>query len=152
MLSNPMSHVRNTLGNLTNQMFIRPASLVAHGKIGEAATYLRKSWGAVLNGDAWNAAVEAFHKGETNKWIEGLDDPDVSKFQQQQRIHGPKRKYLRPAWKTLTFVGRFMEAQDKYFGAMIEAGEAPEPALTRLRDARPCAVETKAQMRWAFGA
>lgn len=35
---------------------------------------------------------------------------------------------------------------------MIEAGEAAEPALTRLRDARPCAVETKAQMRWAFGA
>jgi protein-tyrosine phosphatase len=35
---------------------------------------------------------------------------------------------------------------------MIEAGEAPEPALTRLRDARPCAVETKAQLRWAFGA
>lgn len=35
---------------------------------------------------------------------------------------------------------------------MVEAGEAPEPALTRLRAARPCAVETKAQMRWAFGA
>lgn len=32
---------------------------------------------------------------------------------------------------------------------MIEAGEAPEKALTRLRAARPCAVETKAQMRWA---
>ncbi|WP_430465232.1 protein-tyrosine phosphatase family protein [Tabrizicola sp.] len=34
---------------------------------------------------------------------------------------------------------------------MIEAGEPPEPALTRLRAARPCAVETKAQMRWAMG-
>ncbi len=34
---------------------------------------------------------------------------------------------------------------------MVEAGEAPEPALTRLRAARPCAVETKAQMRWAMG-
>lgn len=35
---------------------------------------------------------------------------------------------------------------------MIESGEAPETALARLRAARPCAVETKAQMAWAFGA
>ena len=33
---------------------------------------------------------------------------------------------------------------------MIEAGEAPEAALARLRAVRPCAVETDAQMRWAF--
>ena len=35
---------------------------------------------------------------------------------------------------------------------MVEAGEDPDAALARLRAARPCAVETKAQMRWAFGA
>lgn len=34
---------------------------------------------------------------------------------------------------------------------MIDAGEAPDAALARLRAARPCAVETKAQMRWAMG-
>lgn len=34
---------------------------------------------------------------------------------------------------------------------MRDAGEAPEAALTRLRQARPCAVETKAQLRWAVG-
>lgn len=34
---------------------------------------------------------------------------------------------------------------------MIDAGEVPETALSRLRAARPCAVETKAQMRWAAG-
>lgn len=34
---------------------------------------------------------------------------------------------------------------------MVDAGEAPEPALGRLRAARPCAVETKAQIRWAVG-
>jgi len=33
---------------------------------------------------------------------------------------------------------------------MIAAGEAPEAALARLRALRPCAVETKAQMRWAM--
>ncbi|MEB8388285.1 protein phosphatase [Rhodobacteraceae bacterium KMM 6894] len=32
---------------------------------------------------------------------------------------------------------------------MVEAGEAADAALTRLRTVRPCAVETSAQMRWA---
>lgn len=35
---------------------------------------------------------------------------------------------------------------------MIEAGEAPDEALTRLRAVRPCAIETDAQMRWAWSA
>ena len=33
---------------------------------------------------------------------------------------------------------------------LIASGEAPEAALTRLRKARPCAVETAAQMHWAM--
>jgi len=33
---------------------------------------------------------------------------------------------------------------------MVEAGEAPDLALMRLRAARPCAVETDAQKAWAF--
>lgn len=32
---------------------------------------------------------------------------------------------------------------------LADAGEDPDTALTRLRAARPCAVETKAQQRWA---
>ena len=32
---------------------------------------------------------------------------------------------------------------------MVEAGEAPEAALMRLRAVRPCAVETEAQFAWA---
>ena len=32
---------------------------------------------------------------------------------------------------------------------MIDAGEAPDAALARLRAVRPCAVETDAQMEWA---
>jgi protein-tyrosine phosphatase len=35
---------------------------------------------------------------------------------------------------------------------MIEVGEAPDDALARLRHVRPCAVETDAQMNWAFQA
>lgn len=34
---------------------------------------------------------------------------------------------------------------------MIEAGEDPAAALTRLRTVRPCAIETEPQMRWAKG-
>lgn len=33
---------------------------------------------------------------------------------------------------------------------MIAAGEAPDVALARLRQVRPCAVETDAQMDWAI--
>lgn len=32
---------------------------------------------------------------------------------------------------------------------LVEAGEAPHPALARLRAVRPCAVETEAQFLWA---
>lgn len=32
---------------------------------------------------------------------------------------------------------------------MVEMGEDPDKALARLRHARPCAVETEAQMLWA---
>ena len=32
---------------------------------------------------------------------------------------------------------------------MVESGEVPEAALKRLRQARPCAVETDAQYQWA---
>ncbi len=33
---------------------------------------------------------------------------------------------------------------------MIAAGERPDVALARLREIRPCAVETDAQLEWAF--
>ncbi|SPF77859.1 phosphatase domain-containing putative toxin [Pseudoprimorskyibacter insulae] len=35
---------------------------------------------------------------------------------------------------------------------MVEEGEDPQDALTRLRDARPCAVETEGQLGWALQA
>jgi len=35
---------------------------------------------------------------------------------------------------------------------MIEMGEAPHDALTRLRAVRPCAIETDAQQVWAMAA
>jgi len=34
---------------------------------------------------------------------------------------------------------------------MVELGEPAQVALQRLRSARPCAVETEAQMAWALG-
>jgi protein-tyrosine phosphatase len=35
---------------------------------------------------------------------------------------------------------------------MVEAGEAPDEALARLRGIRPCAIETDEQMAWAMAA
>lgn len=35
---------------------------------------------------------------------------------------------------------------------MIETGEAPDEALARLRNVRPCAIETRDQMAWAMAA
>lgn len=35
---------------------------------------------------------------------------------------------------------------------MVDAGEPPNDALTRLRSVRPCAVETDLQLAWATGA
>ncbi|MEM8632499.1 MAG: protein-tyrosine phosphatase family protein [Pseudomonadota bacterium] len=35
---------------------------------------------------------------------------------------------------------------------MVDAGEIPEAALARLRQVRPCAVETDGQYTWASGA
>ncbi len=35
---------------------------------------------------------------------------------------------------------------------MIEAGEAPDEALARLRGVRACAIETEEQMRWSMAA
>ena len=34
---------------------------------------------------------------------------------------------------------------------MVEAGEEPRAALARLREVRPCAVETPEQFEWAVG-
>ncbi|WP_072503713.1 protein phosphatase [Phaeobacter porticola] len=34
---------------------------------------------------------------------------------------------------------------------MTECGERPDVALARLRAVRPCAIETEAQMAWAYG-
>jgi protein-tyrosine phosphatase len=34
---------------------------------------------------------------------------------------------------------------------MVELGETPEAALARLREVRPCAVETEGQHAWASG-
>jgi hypothetical protein len=38
-----------------------------------------------------------------------------------------------------------------FLQVMIAAGEPPDLALARLREVRPCAVETEAQMAWATG-
>jgi len=132
MLSGPMSHARNVLGNLTNQLALRPMTLMANKDFRGAGTYLKKSWETVVDGSAWKMAMEAFRKGEEGKMVESIRQlPENAtpmqkmKFQMEmaKRARGPANKAGRVAWKALTWTGKFMQAQDMYFGKMIEAGE-----------------------------
>lgn len=132
MLSGPMSHARNILGNLTNQLALRPLTLLASKDFRGAGTYLKKSWETVADGTAWDAAMEAFRSGETSKLVESIRQlPEgatpIEKMKRQmemaKRAKGPKNVFAKAAWKTLNWTGSFLNAQDKYFGRMIEAGE-----------------------------
>ena len=76
--------------------------------------------------------MNAFRSGEEGKMIEGIrtiseDASKIEKLKHQmemaKRARGPESKVGKAAWKTLTWVGKFMQAQDIYFGHMIEVGE-----------------------------
>lgn len=82
------------------------------------------------------------------------------------RDFGAPGKMVLKAWPAVSAEARGLLAQDGRVLAhcaggcgrsgmavlrlMIEAGEKPEAALYRLRMARPCAVETEAQLFWAI--
>jgi hypothetical protein len=130
MLSGPMSHVRNILGNVTNQTVTRPLSLLFQGKPAQAGKYLANSWGSFFK--AWRTAREAFKAGAEGKLMEGISDlkPTATEtdkrraiFEQVKREAGPKNKAARLAWKALNTVGRSMGAMDVFTGEMIKAGE-----------------------------
>ncbi len=132
MLSGPMSQVRNVLGNVTNQLALRPLTLMANKDFRGAGTYVKKSLETIGDGSAWDAAMLAFRKGGEGKMIESLKElPEnaspVDKLKQQismaKRMRGPVNKIGNVAWKSQTWIGKFMSAADMYSGHMIEAGE-----------------------------
>lgn len=122
MLSNPQSHERNIWGNTIQAGITRPLSLLARGDFSGTGRYLVNAWKDVLSGNAFRVSKDAFNRDFT-KWAESLDDPNVSIFDAIRREQGPSGKKQRVAWKTLTFIPKLLQAQDTFFGSIIEAGE-----------------------------
>jgi hypothetical protein len=123
MLSGPMSHARNTIGNFTNAFVLRPLSLAMRGQFKGAGEYMAGALKAIYSGEAGRAYRESWHTGEMSKFMETLDDPNMSAFTNAKLMQGPENAAARAAWKTFTATGRFMQAQDVWVGKMIEMGE-----------------------------
>lgn len=126
MLSNPQSHERNIWGNTVQSLITRPLSLMANKDFSGTKTYIANAWGSALSGEAFRVAGKSWNK-DFSKFAESLDTPNASVFDTIRMEEGPQGKGKQVAWEALTFIPKFLNAQDKFFGSMIEAGE-----ITRL--------------------
>ncbi|MBU0959830.1 MAG: hypothetical protein KKB31_07825 [Nanoarchaeota archaeon] len=118
MLSNPQSHERNVHGNLWQTLVARPAALIGRGKVGEAYQYERDALKALPN--AFDAFMQAWRSGNVNqKWYEASTG-FRNQFEKERMRQGAQQSTVA---RSLMTVGRFLEAQDKFFAAMIQAGE-----------------------------
>ncbi len=106
MLSNPMTHLRNAWSNLINTFVAKPGAMVAEGRPIEAVKY---ETGALK---AFPDAIDSFVKT-----FKGEEVIDLTKKIDIQTARG-KKVPLAVSWPT-----RGMEAGDKFFSALIEAGE-----------------------------
>ncbi len=122
MLFNPQSHERNIYGNNVQAFVTRPLVLIARGNFSGAHTYITKAWQDVMNGNALRVAKESFNS-DYSKFAEYLNTPNTSVFERMQMEDGPIGAKQRLAWKALTFIPKMLNAQDKFFGSLIEAGE-----------------------------
>jgi hypothetical protein len=141
MLSNPQSHERNVWGNTVQALITRPLSLMANGNFSGTKNYLAKAWGSALSGKAFSEARKSFNT-DFSKFAESLDTPNASIFDTIRMEQGPQGKKKQVAWKALTAIPKLLNAQDKFFGAMIEAGE-----ITRLVKQGKSAVDAQAIAR-----
>lgn len=118
MLSNPRSHERNVFGNLMQTLVSRPLSLIGQGRVRGSGTYMNQALRAIPN--AFQAFADAWRSGDTSsRWFEATDTHS-GKFESERLRQGADRSRL---VRSQLLVGRFLEAQDKFFSAMIEAGE-----------------------------
>jgi hypothetical protein len=122
MLFNPQSHERNVYGNTVQGFVTRPLVLIARGDFSGAKNYITNAWQDVMSGNALRAAKESF-SSDYSKFAEYLNTPNASIFDVMQMQEGPQGAKKRLAWKALTFIPKLLNAQDKFFGSLIEAGE-----------------------------
>ena len=124
MLSSPGAHERNTWSNMINAIITRPMTLAFQGEFGQAGTYLGKALQTAFSREAISAATEAFRNGEMTKHMETFaSGPELSTFAKAKLVHGPENAVANRAWKTLTTVGRALNAEDVYFSKIIEVAE-----------------------------
>jgi len=122
MLFNPQSHFRNVYGNSIQALITRPLSLIARGDLSGTKTYLAGVWQNAMSGEAFRVAKESF-KSDFSKFAESLTNPNATVFDTVRMEEGPQGKRKAVAWKALTFIPKLLNAQDKFFGSLIEAGE-----------------------------
>ena len=106
MLSGPLTHLRNAWNNLINTFVAKPGAMVAEGRPIEAAKY---ELGAIK---AFPDAIDSFVKT-----FKGEEILDLTKKVDIREIKG-KKAPLAISWPT-----RAMEASDKFFSTLIQAGE-----------------------------
>jgi hypothetical protein len=118
MLSNPRSHERNVWGNFFQTFVARPLALAGQGRLIGAVQYEASAFKSLPN--AVQAFKDAWNSGSTgNRWFESMNS-NMSKFESERMRQGAQAV---PARKALLVVGRLLEAQDKFFSAMIAQGE-----------------------------
>ena len=118
MLSNPQSHERNIAGNLFETLVARPAALLGQGKGTAALQYEWTSLKSLPN--AFKAFQESWRSGNVNqRWME-TSAKWRNQFETERTRQGAKKSKVAQG---MLSIGRFLEAQDKFFAAMIESGE-----------------------------
>lgn len=122
MLSNPRAHERNVLSNIIVSTVLRPATLIANRRYREAGTYIKSLGKNVSN--AYASMQQAWREYGVTKLEEGISSEDrENAFLTAMRKQGPPGAAANVAWKGLTSVTRALEAQDRFFSTLIEAGE-----------------------------
>jgi len=105
MLSNPLTHLRNFWSNTINTFIVRPATLAVEGKPSEAVKYEISALKAIPNG--FDAFLKTF-KGELPIDMAKVDIKSIKAGKAPLALSIPTRA---------------MEATDKFFSAIIQAGE-----------------------------
>lgn len=125
MLMSPITTARNVWSGVFNAGVLRPLMLA--GKLdGSTMPYLRGMAKALPQ--AWESAAKAF-KGMSDQPSMFIDRPNETAFEMARRRIKPKGAIKGKAYSALTFVERFLEAQDTFLTEAIKLGE-----LTRLAE------------------
>jgi len=129
MLSSPKSHERNIVGNSIMTGILAPGRLIFAGQPVEAARFAITS---VQNiGQAWQEFRNAMNSYDTSKLFEEVGETTLDEAVNKRL----------PA--AVTFIGRFLEAQDKFFSTilkesaaqrLIKKGVTPEVAYQKAEE------------------